>query len=1552
MHRDLIENREIRIFISSTFSDMQAERDRLVNAVFPLLRRKAAERDVALTIVDLRWGITAEESENGRVIPVCLDEIDRSRPFFIGLIGDRYGWVPDAAEIPDDCREAIADDVAQHRSITEMEFRYGVFRALDPVNAAFYIKADDPASPSDRRIAEFKRNVLALPGYPKSVYDNLDDLAEEVTHDFIEMLDRLFPVDSIPDKAEQVRMAQRAFMREKTAFYISNKAYEYAFDNFVDDESSAVLAVASAQGMGKSALMSHLAMRLMARGDRRVETFFATGHLSGEDILAQIGQIDGPAVVFVDSLDLYELDFVQTLLSAASPAIKIVVAAQTGANAMSVLQSRSADRLDIRPLSLDERIELITTYFARWSKRLDKNQLAILTADSDLLDNPSTLITLLTDIRTGGSYEALSDRISQLVSSASVADFYRAVLSNMDAQFIVPDRPNAVTQTLLGLAISSRPVPEDDLVDILKIPRLYLSQILAALDSMVAYSHDGVYIATGMLRDTVRALVGEHENQVMSRRHYMHWRRSDAPDMLLRQAECAYISSPVGMLLYRVIGRLDFLEKIYVEPRGRHDFIKYWLGFFEQPDCGKSMAVYVEAACCELEAGISDERRDFLGRMFMRVAQWLLDLNYPEQLRIIVTFLTDLLGEDDETVLQIQSIIAVREHDYALALRLMHSSLSDAVERYGSNIHRYDRILCQIADVYNTAGETENDRSYLKKAAEIYKTVLDDRIKRLGENHREVALVLDNLAGLMGELGNRDLENQYRERSMQAYVSTSGINDDDTAQVLFNAAAQLFNDGDRRAAGKKAAEALKIYRRMYGDAVMPSMGKAAEIMAAAEAADNNYDRAAELVRYAEPCVRAGLDQDPEPWKSLAHLQSFYLEARAASDVLRLADEIESSVNGADQMRESIICVQYIARAQAYAILESYDEAIAAYDRARELAETKADSYLYVKACVEAALLMGRLGRLEQAEVTLTRLVDFLVGTDDTESDSMAYGLYNRSQLRFRLGRRDEALADIEAAIALRRRLHGDDDTMLNKEYLPTQSIMLSDDDKGDPQFDLTKTYYPVFTGRVGDEELRREYHEALEAFDHGFIDIAMHRLEHMRMTVSDDTSVAGAMIVWLMAYCTELSRRDDAKAESLYRSALSAAEENSDMSLAARIGHDMCEFFWNRKSFDKAWPAYLELFRYKHLADDFDFRNEYISLYNAADAALKASQELNLSKSLSIIVMYLSHLNGDNDFMERAQNTGGRALQALGIDIQTFSPNVIEAYDEALGILAGEPYHNDFVVEALAETALNLVMCNDDDTDGGLYMLGMTARYIYGALVRTDGWNRLLDMTAAVGDRLAKFPPHEGMRDMFVKESVAYSGMAMAVMGAYWEALSLGSDIILADADINVAVSMLWSACLAVGADNETVRSIFDMIGGRSGDFGSLTPMCRFMYSAVAERYDTVIGDQMMSQIGEGLAEDYFTALYDALTADRHPATDGGERILEAVRLYDMLAYCDETAMAYLLPMLVVLRITGARHEFDQMLSQLPGLVYGLQNGHLQTYMIEKGLEKLTEILK
>src|SRR3954453_22730956 len=129
--------RAIRVFVSSTFRDMQAAREELVKQIFPALRRMCEQRGVAWSEVDLRWGVTDEQKAEGAVLPICLAEIDRSRPYFIGLLGQPYGGAP--AELAAELAEQMGwlSGVAD-RSVTELEVLHGVLNDPAAAGHAFF----------------------------------------------------------------------------------------------------------------------------------------------------------------------------------------------------------------------------------------------------------------------------------------------------------------------------------------------------------------------------------------------------------------------------------------------------------------------------------------------------------------------------------------------------------------------------------------------------------------------------------------------------------------------------------------------------------------------------------------------------------------------------------------------------------------------------------------------------------------------------------------------------------------------------------------------------------------------------------------------------------------------------------------------------------------------------------------------------------------------------------------------------------------------------------------------------------------------------------------------------------------------------------------------------------------------------------------------------------------------------------------------------------------------------------------------------------------------
>lgn len=145
--------RTINIFLSSTFSDMQAERDVVRKIVVPRLNEKLQPYKTSVLVTDLRWGIdtTGNEDESEReakVLHVCVNAIKNTRPYFIALIGDRYGWTPDETRFKQVLNRLSNDERAifgpepSPCSVTEMEIMLGAIGSEEMLNHSCFCFRD------------------------------------------------------------------------------------------------------------------------------------------------------------------------------------------------------------------------------------------------------------------------------------------------------------------------------------------------------------------------------------------------------------------------------------------------------------------------------------------------------------------------------------------------------------------------------------------------------------------------------------------------------------------------------------------------------------------------------------------------------------------------------------------------------------------------------------------------------------------------------------------------------------------------------------------------------------------------------------------------------------------------------------------------------------------------------------------------------------------------------------------------------------------------------------------------------------------------------------------------------------------------------------------------------------------------------------------------------------------------------------------------------------------------------------------------------------------
>lgn len=176
----------IRVFVSSTFRDMQSEREHLQDVVLPRLRQWCSHRAIDLAPLDIRWGISDESEDDDIVdtIASCLSNIDGCRPIFLGIVGNRYSWLPD--ELPEEQMKWLSARSGNSRhSITHLEWLHAV---LCPVQSG----AKGLRSLCDQAFFYF-RDPNSLPD-PESLTELCHEDREEYRRIFFERPAKKFQV--------------------------------------------------------------------------------------------------------------------------------------------------------------------------------------------------------------------------------------------------------------------------------------------------------------------------------------------------------------------------------------------------------------------------------------------------------------------------------------------------------------------------------------------------------------------------------------------------------------------------------------------------------------------------------------------------------------------------------------------------------------------------------------------------------------------------------------------------------------------------------------------------------------------------------------------------------------------------------------------------------------------------------------------------------------------------------------------------------------------------------------------------------------------------------------------------------------------------------------------------------------------------------------------------------------------------------------------------------------------------------------------------------------
>lgn len=546
--------RQIRVFISSTFRDMQEERELLVKKVFPELRRICDERFVSFTEVDLRWGITREEAAEGKVLPICLEEINTCRPYFIGILGERYGWIPDTVSPEVIEKEPwTKEHVGNRTSVTELEILHGVINnpKMDG-HAFFYLR--DPAYvatrpayeqaemierdiPQDiasfgpeeaaRRTEERKAKLAALKetirksGRPLvDPYKTPEELAAAVEKQFRELIDKLYPIEDVPDPLDQQAAGHRSHALRKTLAYVDRPSHSQALTAFVAAPSAGKgLVVTGDSGSGKTALLAAFASSSFIGSaelaERPHSSTFLFEHYFGatpdsasvdgflhrllgelkrlakisdeipstpekmrEALPLWLAQTSGgkPIVLVLDGLNQIQGDEADRRLNWLPrffPAhIRVVVSCLPGP-ALEVLRERGWTEHLLPLADTDERGQLAGTgERGRMMDAFLKNYRKALgiTLRKQVLDsagtaNPLFLRTVLEELRQFGDFDKLPDKVAEYLTATTPQDLFRLVIHRWQNDFHAGR--DLVNRSLLHLWAARQGLSENEWLDLL-----------------------------------------------------------------------------------------------------------------------------------------------------------------------------------------------------------------------------------------------------------------------------------------------------------------------------------------------------------------------------------------------------------------------------------------------------------------------------------------------------------------------------------------------------------------------------------------------------------------------------------------------------------------------------------------------------------------------------------------------------------------------------------------------------------------------------------------------------------------------------------------------------------------------------------------------------------------------------------------------------------------------------------------------------------------------------------------------------------------------------
>ena len=1074
-----LESRELRVFISSTFRDFLEERDLLAKQVFPSLNRRARERGVEVVDVDLRWGITQEESEQGKVIGICLAEIERCRPYFIGMLGERYGWTPSPDTYPADLieREELQwlKDHQGGASVTELEILHGVLNNQGMADRAFFYFRDPAWSREQRelgfvcdtaeeeaKLSDLKERI-SNSGFP--VRKNLADpqaIAERIEADLWALIGEQFPEADPPDALEQEERKHAAYRQLRTGLYLGGKGYVQQLERWIDAGEQKIL-IRGASGAGKSALLANWIKRheqlhpedlvyghhlgcsndanalrpLLGRlidtasqllADELREPFKVPNdwwELTAKvaEVLWQISsrcQRRGHRWIWVlDGLDRLDAGDQQALpwLPMTLPPGVVLVTSALDCPACTILLKREFNTLTIGPLRRPEQENMIQRYLVRYTKQLDVGLRETILAHP-LAESPLFLRVLLEELRQCGRFEMLSQQLAFYLSAKTVDDLYERVLERLEQD----GHGAALRQVMTALWASRAGLSESELLAITGLAPLQWAPIDLALEQAFGHNGNQLVFDHDYLQQAVEdRYLADEEQKRTAHSDLADW-FADREGWDKRDAE----EWPWQLLhanrlseLRSLILNVGFLARL-VGSRSSREALGYWSAARAEDDgeLDELIADEVEAVMNQRQ-----EEREGLIRFADKIATLLDEAGLNRELLLKLRKCSFDLEEGCEAA-NLKGLHNIAQcyqmqgnHDQAK--KLFKRCLEVRELQLGAEHPSTLTAVAGLAGIYKEQGNFE-------KAQDLYSRCHRARKRLLGSEHPSTLITLGNLAGLSRDQDELKQNNEVYRRLLETFERVLGPEHPYTLTTINNLAGSCQDLGDYEQAEALYERCLEADERIHG-AAHPSTLATAGNLATLYQERKNYKQAMALYKR---CLEAderirGFDH---PWTlvSAGNLATLYQERKdykQAEALYKRALEARERLLGTEH-RSTITTVYNLA--SVYKAQGNYGQAEALYKRALEARERLlgTEHRSTITTVYNLASVYKAQGNYGQAEALYKRALEARERLLGTEHRSTITTIYNLASVYKAQGDYGQAEALYKRALEARERLLG------------------------------------------------------------------------------------------------------------------------------------------------------------------------------------------------------------------------------------------------------------------------------------------------------------------------------------------------------------------------------------------------------------------------------------------------------------------------------------------------------------------------------------------------